>query len=597
MKLMSPRLELQLLLHERGFMLVTSLLVTAVIVTLGAAVSFTALNNSLIARNVSEITQSRYQADGGIDLVLAYLRSGEATLPLDSSDFGEPSYEIDVPQLQTDINTVLEQEGLASNSVQVFSSEFDPTAPPFTLKNPNAPGSNTIYVANNSISQNALGTKSVREAAIEVKINWVDQTNSKIDTYYGIESEKGCQMNGNTQIDVDIYCGQEFVNNGAIFKCVPDENNNNKCVKVPTTVRVGPNFGTCSSNQSISGKSVYCYYGNNPEKGIYTVDGTPEGETFVLNNNKLGTSNKLPEARSVDIPSTLDVRNTALRHLSSKLNIPSSVVNPPELEGVTDPAQISSVLTASISQYIDSKKISINANALSVNNATAFLGSLESATGIAGGCVNGTVIEITGSLPLPQGASFENCIVIVKNGDLSFNGSATHKNTAFMTVGSSNINFNGSHTFDNSAIISSGGINLNNAPQFQSSLTDADVQQCLDSGGSGCRPFGFLSSNTSLNINGSFSQAEGDPTELYLVSQGDINFNGSVKSTAGVITGNGVRFNGNGGLTGFVRSRGTVTMNGGIDTKDFEDPFRNITQTKVYYPVLDSANVNVVTRQ
>ncbi len=38
-------------------------------------------------------------------------------------------------------------------------------------------------------------------------------------------------------------------------------------------------------------------------------------------------------------------------------------------------------------------------------------------------------------------------------------------------------------------------------------------------------------------------------------------------------------------------------MNGGINTKDFEDPFRNITLTKVYFPVLDATNVKMITRE
>lgn len=761
MKPMSPRLELQLLLDERGFMLVASLLVTAVIVTLGLAVSFTAMNNSLIARNVSEITQSRYQADGGIDAVIGYLRSGEAPLTFNPPNPGATIYVIDENALQGNVNNVLGNLDLGGGTVTILGNTLkaptpapqslsagsppaSPTGPAITPSNgwknaiansnspsegsgcysdgsdgfaaapghtyrldnrnnsegmlvyikdpatnktteikfdPSSPGADTrqwyahptrsgnicsqnmsceaydlngnplpgalfdepfggntaamgsclctsdttppasgnlnkpgtggcptfstpptiacgaggqcggssagspyppssVYVTLNSRFEDpTIGTVSNRNATVELKIDWNDTSNTT--PSYGIQSDKGCAFNSSATINVGMYCGTGLTNNNTITT---------KDGKLPS-INVSSNISGCNSPQ----QKEYCINVNEREFALKPLDkgglGIPavvfDDPSIKITLNK-AQQEKLYEAIpkeavntkferipyenpnqkevTVEIPTPEQVRDVTLDKLRNELNIPAAVQD--------------------FGAYISANKVVISPNQVDQNSSSQFDTSLKAAIKAAGGgndgCSKGTVLYLTGGINIPGGVNLTNCIFVVQKGDLNFNGSANHTNTVFINE-KGGMNFNGEHTYDNSALIAGGRMNINNTPIFKDANSDG-------------KSFSVLSTNKGLNLNGAFKEWDA-ATELYIVSQKEININNSAEMTAGIIAGGDIRFNGNGGLAGFARAKGSVTMNGGIDTKDFSDPFR--TKVTLVFPVFtpDKSPPGIVTRQ
>ncbi|NJK72721.1 MAG: hypothetical protein HC926_05575, partial [Synechococcaceae cyanobacterium SM2_3_60] len=69
---------MSLLTHERGFLLVAALLISVVLVVLGAASSFLTVSGSSVTSNVRSNLQARYTAEGAVDAAIAFVTTPSA---------------------------------------------------------------------------------------------------------------------------------------------------------------------------------------------------------------------------------------------------------------------------------------------------------------------------------------------------------------------------------------------------------------------------------------------------------------------------------------------------------------------------------------
>lgn len=500
---LKPQLTIKLLQSERGFLLVASLLITAIIVTLGAAVSFTVMNNQLVARNIGQVSSARFEADGGIDAVLAYFSSGEAEIQFDPdppvpADAGT-IFAIDEDRLIDDINLVFQSVGLTDTpNIDILGSD--------EIACLDTDSVSTVYVnVTSQFSEPGIGTRSTRNATIAINIPCESNELPARPCVGG----KGLTFNGKTILDVACEIGGSFNPGNSLF------NSDNGLAEIYTD----PTLNTCNSNQN------------------YVDDDGNKMPAYCQGNQAARDEMKLAEEIKVVVPTHAQlVTNALTRQLKDEL----------------------AATGLSLAEYRALNTISVRRNKIDVNSTKNFINTLKAEINAQGGgnqgCTNNTIIEIDSGIPIPSGVNFTNCILITK-GEINFNGSASHTDTTFITT-SGNMTFNGTHTFyNNSSILSSGGVNINNIPQFAATDTD-NVYSPLFSIGSG-----------DININGGFRQDIKSPNGVnvspVIVSQGGITFNGSTKSAATLVTAGNITFNGKSGVEGSVKSAGTLRFNGG----------------------------------
>ncbi|MBD2365063.1 tandem-95 repeat protein [Anabaena minutissima FACHB-250] len=154
------------------------------------------------------------------------------------------------------------------------------------------------------------------------------------------------------------------------------------------------------------------------------------------------------------------------------------------------------------------------------------------------------VVRITnGGLTIPNGIDLSNYVIIVEQGDINFNGNGHDFTNVMLIANNGNINL-GNVQASNLAIFASGSINMNSQARF-SDFT------LLAAG----------STNSSINFNGATTNTQNN-SNLWVISQGDIQFNGASDTRGALQSGRNIIFNGGATLYGKIEAKGNLTFNG-----------------------------------
>ncbi|AFY70885.1 RHS repeat-associated core domain protein [Thalassoporum mexicanum PCC 7367] len=160
----------------------------------------------------------------------------------------------------------------------------------------------------------------------------------------------------------------------------------------------------------------------------------------------------------------------------------------------------------------------------------------------AGGTAdNPTVVEITnGGLNIPNGVTIENTVIIVKRGNINFNGNNHALNNVAIVANNGGVNLANTQV-NNSAILASRSINLNNGARFSGeSLIAAGSQNII--------------------FNGATTTTD-EADFLTVIAQGDIIFNGASATRGEFLTAKNFISNNGSELIGSIGAKGNAIFN------------------------------------
>ncbi|MBX9253632.1 tandem-95 repeat protein [Desmonostoc muscorum CCALA 125] len=154
------------------------------------------------------------------------------------------------------------------------------------------------------------------------------------------------------------------------------------------------------------------------------------------------------------------------------------------------------------------------------------------------------VVRVTnGGLTIPNGIDLSNYVIIVEQGDINFNGSGHDFTNVMLITNNGNINLAAVHS-TNLAVFASGSINMNNQARFGDFTL-------LATG----------STSSSINFNGATTTTQTN-SNLRIISQGDIQFNGSSQTRGALQSRRNIIFDGQSTLYGTVEAKGNIIFNG-----------------------------------
>ncbi|WP_017328217.1 hypothetical protein [Synechococcus sp. PCC 7336] len=448
----------------RGYLLVTSLLIMAVLLVLGAGASSLVVSNANIARNISANTQAKYLADSGIDAALAFVDSP-----------GTYDTEVAIVAAINAMPAIPVPSNVGSGQIQVAAAAV--STPLATLVD-----GDTTFIRITSTYTEGI-TSSQSDATVQLTVD----TDSTPEFSDEIISEKVITLDGGGMLTVGVHG-----NNG--FNLKNGEFRMNDALDPFEAIDI--TAGVDATNCNVDVRSVeYC------RSSADIGDGT-------------GRTDNGPRVRVDDI----------------------DVVVPTHAEVTTN------LLPDGVTQVTVSRNEFTGNNTLDTqNSATQF----ETAISNLNCSANEVIFLDFSGLPVPSGATIENCMIELRGGDINFNDVTLINSTVITNNGG--ITFDGVSTFDGSNVISDKTISLNGNFNASGELV-------------------FASNRGDINISGSIIV---DPNEdlvnTVFASQSTVTVANGVSIEAAILSKGGINLQSNSSLSGIAHTEGDLNASGGID--------------------------------
>ncbi|MBD2468818.1 Ig-like domain-containing protein [Nostoc sp. FACHB-145] len=315
----------------------------------------------------------------------------------------------------------------------------------------------------------------------------------------------------------------------------------------PTVVSSIPNFAIRSEGTiTINGNS--------------DLDGVPQDSSddaliyankgFIINGNSI-------------LPVQRDAAGNPIKDASGKLILVDKAVavssgytvanGPSNKYANLVPPQLVEKQVISVPAYADIKQIELarripsgtptvtfNVSQNPINNANEWAKKFPA----SGTASTPTVVKVTGGgLTIPSNVTLNNYVIIVEQGDISFNGSNHNFNNVALITNNGNINLSNVQAKE-LAVFASGSINMNGGAKFAGTTLLANS-----------------SNNGSIIFNGATSSIN-TTDNLRVISQGDITYNGASNTRGSFLSVKNFTYNGNSTLYGTIGAKGNIIFNG-----------------------------------